>query len=39
MTVHPDTNIPPAVERYFAANPGILAEELTDENTLPRRPR
>ena len=39
MTDNPDTSIPPPVERYFAENPDILAAELTDENTLPRRPR
>lgn len=39
MTDNPDTSNPTEVKRYFAANPEVLAVELTNENTVPRRPR
>ncbi|MGP9611524.1 MULTISPECIES: hypothetical protein [unclassified Corynebacterium] len=42
MTNNPETsdpNTPPAVERYFAVHPDIFDVELTEGNTVPRRPR
>lgn len=39
MSTQEDGDINTAVKQYFAANPGIFDIELTEDNTVPRRPR
>ncbi|WP_313513921.1 hypothetical protein [Corynebacterium variabile] len=39
MTPTNDEDTATAVDHYFATNPDIFDDELTEENTVPRRPR
>lgn len=34
-----DEDTATTVDRYFATNPDIFDDQLTEENTVPRRPR
>ena len=39
MSTQKGGDIYAAVDHYFAANPDIFDVELTEDNTIPRRPR
>jgi len=39
MSTQKGGDIDAAVDHYFAANPDIFDVELTEDNTIPRRPR
>ena len=39
MSTQEGESIGTAVDHYFAANPDIFDVELTEDNTVPRRPR
>jgi len=39
MSTQESGDIDAAVDHYFAANPDIFDTELTEDNTIPRRPR
>jgi len=39
MNTQKGGDIDTALDHYFAANPDIFDVELTEDNTVPRRPR